>query len=136
MRNEKDAGGGYPSLENVENSTSLPQSQFPPAGAAAVLSTEKQIEELARAMCRLSGNLKCSECSEHCFFKDYAKKAFNSGWRKQVSGEWIGIEYDGYADGVPVYDVWECSSCGNEWRGDSTPCYCPDCGAKMEGGCS
>lgn len=58
----------------------------------------------------------------------------DEGNYKQSEGEWIGIEYDGYADGVPVYDVWECSACGNEWRGDETPCYCPDCGAKMKGG--
>ena len=25
-----------------------------------------------------------------------------------VHGEWIGVEYDGYADGNPVYNVWEC----------------------------
>lgn len=48
------------------------------------------------------------------------------------SGVWIGIEYDGYADGFPVYDLWECSSCGYEWCGDEPPCFCPDCGAKMK----
>ena len=30
-------------------------------------------------------------------------------------GIWIGIEYDGYADGCPVYDLWECSECGEEF---------------------
>lgn len=48
------------------------------------------------------------------------------------SGTWVGLEYDGYADGFPVFDLWECSACGNEWRGDEPPCFCPDCGAKME----
>lgn len=24
-------------------------------------------------------------------------------------GRWIGTEYDGYANGFPVYDVYECS---------------------------
>lgn len=47
-------------------------------------------------------------------------------------GRWIGVEYDGYADGLPVYDLWECSACGIEWRGEETPCFCPDCGAKMD----
>lgn len=51
-------------------------------------------------------------------------------------GEWIGIEYDGYADGYPVYDVWECSKCGEEHNGeeDTLPNYCPNCGARMEKG--
>lgn len=57
----------------------------------------------------------------------------NEGYRKQSEGEWVGIEYDGYADGYPVYDVFECSVCGNEWRGDTPPCFCPDCGSKMKG---
>ena len=34
-------------------------------------------------------------------------------------GRWIGIEYDGYADGFPVYDLWECSECGEEARGNN-----------------
>lgn len=52
-----------------------------------------------------------------------------------VPGHWIGIEYDGYADGNPVYDVWECSECGEEHRGeyDTLSNYCPNCGAKMSG---
>ena len=29
---------------------------------------------------------------------------------------WVGIEFDGYADGFPVYDTWECSNChSNEY---------------------
>lgn len=49
-------------------------------------------------------------------------------------GRWIPTGYDGYADGNPVYDWWECSECGWEHTGDEdtlTP-YCPNCGAKME----
>jgi DNA-directed RNA polymerase subunit RPC12/RpoP len=49
-------------------------------------------------------------------------------------GRWIPLEYDGYADGFPVYDLWECSQCQEEHSGDEdtlTP-YCPHCGAKME----
>ena len=53
---------------------------------------------------------------------------------EQKTGKWVGIEYDGYADGNPVYDVWECSNCHEEHEGDfdSLPNYCPECGAKME----
>ena len=52
-------------------------------------------------------------------------------------GRWIGLEYDGYADGNPVYDLWECSECGEEVRGESVPethLFCHNCGAKMDGG--
>ena len=50
-------------------------------------------------------------------------------------GRWIGLEYDGYADGDPVYDLWECSECGEEVRGEDVPvthpwCHC--CGARMD----
>ena len=53
-----------------------------------------------------------------------------------VHGRWIGLEYDGYADGCPVYDLWECSECGEEVRGEEVPdthLYCPNCGARMDG---
>lgn len=49
-------------------------------------------------------------------------------------GRWIPLEYDGYADGNPVWDLWECSECQEEHSGDEdtlTP-YCPNCGAKMD----
>lgn len=47
-------------------------------------------------------------------------------------GHWIGIS-DGYADGYPVYDQWECSCCGViEEDDEPTWNYCPNCGAKME----
>lgn len=50
-------------------------------------------------------------------------------------GRWIGLEYDGYADGCPVYDLWECSECGEEVRGDDVPSthpWCHSCGARMD----
>ena len=51
------------------------------------------------------------------------------------TAQWQG-EYDGYADGNPVYDVWSCSACGH-CIDDGTddpellPKYCPNCGARM-----
>ena len=50
---------------------------------------------------------------------------------------WNG-QYDGYFDGEPVCDVWECSNCGHIIDDgtdceDNLPRYCPSCGAKMEG---
>lgn len=50
-------------------------------------------------------------------------------------GRWVGIEYDGYADGCPVYDLWECSECGEEVRGEDVPDthpWCHACGARMD----
>ena len=50
-------------------------------------------------------------------------------------GRWVGIEYDGYADGCPVYDLWECSECGEEVRGEDVPdthSWCHACGARMD----
>lgn len=51
-------------------------------------------------------------------------------------GEWVGLEFDGYADGCPVYDLWECSECKGEHKGeyDTLTDYCPNCGATMDGG--
>lgn len=53
---------------------------------------------------------------------------------KPQIGWWIPIEYDGYADGNPVWDKWECSECGWEHSGDeeSLTTYCPNCGSRME----
>lgn len=54
-----------------------------------------------------------------------------------VHGRWIGIQYDGYADGCPVYDTWECSECREEYENEGDPPYfnyCPNCGAKMARG--
>lgn len=53
-----------------------------------------------------------------------------------VHGRWVGLEYDGYADGCPVYDLWECSECGEEVRGEDVPDthpWCHGCGARMDG---
>lgn len=51
-------------------------------------------------------------------------------------GRWIPTEYDSYADGAPVWDKWKCSECGHEHSGeeDTLTAFCPDCGAKMDGG--
>lgn len=60
----------------------------------------------------------------------------NFGYKKEKHGRWEGLEYDGFADGCPVYDLWECSECGEEKSGEDVPDthpYCPNCGAKMDG---
>ena len=51
---------------------------------------------------------------------------------EQKTGYFIGTEFDGYADGSPVYYEWECSECGCVFEDDEpTYNYCPYCGAKM-----
>lgn len=53
-----------------------------------------------------------------------------------VHGEWIGIWGDGYANGFIVYEEFECSRCGCVHHADGEPMwdYCPQCGARMDGG--
>lgn len=49
-------------------------------------------------------------------------------------GKYIGTEFDGYADGCPVYYEWKCSECGCVFEEEKpTYNYCPYCGAKMDG---
>ena len=50
-------------------------------------------------------------------------------------GHYIGTEFDGYADGNPVYYEWKCSECDCVFEDDEPKYrYCPNCGAKMDGG--
>lgn len=48
-------------------------------------------------------------------------------------GRWVPLSADGYAEGFPVWDEWECSECHHEHFGDEDTLtdYCPNCGAKM-----
>ena len=51
-------------------------------------------------------------------------------------GTWEGSA-DGYSDGELVYDTWTCSECGHAVDTDDPDAlfkFCPNCGAKMEGG--
>ena len=51
-------------------------------------------------------------------------------------GWWVPLSYDGYTNGYPVYDEWECSECHFACEGEGEPPlnYCPNCGAKLDGG--
>ena len=53
---------------------------------------------------------------------------------QKMRGRWVGVDYDGYADGNPVYYTWECSVC-NCLVEDEEPTwdFCPNCGADMRG---
>lgn len=63
-----------------------------------------------------------------------AKKEILAAQRERKKGKFIGTEYDGYADGNPVYYEWKCSECGCIFE-DEEPTYnfCPNCGADMRG---
>ena len=64
-----------------------------------------------------------------------AVKAWNNRPEKET-GVWIGGEYDGYADGYPVYDPFICSECNEEWDADDVInryAYCPNCGSHIIG---
>lgn len=40
---------------------------------------------------------------------------------------------DGYADGVLVYDTWECPNCGQQYEVDyEKHKHCPDCGQAID----
>lgn len=55
------------------------------------------------------------------------------GHHEGETGEFVGIEYDGYADGNPVYYAWACSRCGIVFEEDQPHYnYCPNCGARMK----
>lgn len=78
---------------------------------------------------------------QHCFETSYdavwmeeeLRKLPAADVRPVVRGHYVG-EYDGYADGNPVYDMWYCSECGccfEDWDEKPTYNFCPNCGADM-----
>lgn len=53
---------------------------------------------------------------------------------QRIKGRWVGTDYDGFADGNPVYYEWKCSECGCVIE-DEEPTwnFCPFCGSDMRG---
>lgn len=105
----------------------------------------EQIEEMARDICKLG--ISCEECTmlarktnqtreQYCKAFEYAKRAYNAGYRKQSEGEWIKINPNNLLIGE-----YYCSCCnsvidiadGKETPLDREMYYCPNCGAKMKG---
>ena len=92
----------------------------------------EQIEEMARDICKLG--ISCEECTmlarktnqtreQYCKAFEYAKRAYNAGYRKQ---EWISVEdrLPTYKDGkVLIYTAYGISigekTVSNRWRGDN-----------------
>ena len=92
----------------------------------------EQIKEMARDICHL--NVSCDECTmfakqmgqskeRYCKAMQYAKRAYEKGYRKQSEGKWKPI--------MAICNRVECNKCGEmgvlRWK------YCPNCGAKMKG---
>lgn len=53
---------------------------------------EKQIEEMARTMCKSYGG--CNRCMffQSCDVKSFAMRMYDAGYRKQSEGEWISVD--------------------------------------------
>ena len=99
------------------------------------MADEKRLIDANVVLARLKTDIVLGEC-EKAFLRNFVNNAPTVDAVEVVHGEWIGIQYDGYADGCPVYDLWECSECREEYEteGDPPPYnYCPNCGAKMDG---
>lgn len=94
---------------------------------------QKALEEAAAKCkeCKLERK-EALDCYEDLCQREI-QEAYERGKAETVKhGHWVGIEYDSYADGCPVYDKWECSICGNEIQTEDPPLYCCDCGALMD----
>ena len=99
----------------------------------------KELDALNRICAKCAKNLKYTDnCpyrtkgSKHC--KEYDSiYAFIRAYGTNEA-KWVSILHDGYADGQPVFDTYECSNCKEEYYTDDEkmlPNYCPNCGRKM-----
>ena len=54
-------------------------------------------------------------------------------WEEKETPKYVHYEYDGYADGCPVYDIAYCPSCGRYFEVDYEEHYdyCPSCGQRL-----
>jgi hypothetical protein len=88
-----------------------------------MMSKEKQIEEMARAMC--DRETTCKECPVYiCRARIHAANAYKAGYRKQSEGEWI----------LQQNEKGVCSKCNRQDNMDELACFCRYCGARMKGG--
>ena len=92
------------------------------------ISREAAIDVLCRIAC---GNAACGQ--KNCTAYDEMNAVPAADVRPVVRGHYVG-DYDGYADGAPVYDIWSCSVCScvfEDWDEKPTYNFCPYCGADM-----
>lgn len=90
------------------------------------MSKEKQIEEMAKDICRVKQN--CNDVCHPintCMALKYSRRAHEAGYRKQNEGEWKKIY-----DKAPRY---VCTACNHLYNNKEYK-YCPNCGAIMKGG--
>ena len=94
------------------------------------MNEEKQIEEMAKSMCRNYGTQVCASCDAHatCMIHLYAVDVYNADYRKQKEGHWIYVHERAAMDMEPYI----CSCCEGYSKTKST--FCHNCGAKMKGG--
>ena len=97
------------------------------------MSREKQIEEMARDICRVkqSCNDVCHPINS-CRALKYAERFYNAGYRKQINAVWVERRCE-FTDGSQIVENYYCSNCFYE-EGDNDKQFCPNCGAKMKGG--
>ena len=88
---------------------------------------------------------RCPDASPRCQIDCEMPDFLTKRWKRVIEaqptvdaepvrhGKYIGTEFDGYADGCPVYYEWKCSECGCVFEEEEpTYNYCPNCGAKMD----
>lgn len=92
------------------------------------MNEKKQIEEMAKVIASvppIEFPIGSRMQGRHIYTTTkIAEHLYTAGYRKQSYGEWVHGE-NGMA---------HCSECGNEEPSHSISPYCPECGAKMEGG--
>lgn len=60
------------------------------------------------------------------------KKLLKVGALKEEKSLKPTLEYDGYADGLPVYDSWKCPTCSTVYGYDNKYNYCPNCEQRID----
>lgn len=102
------------------------------------IETKEELQELARlccSPCEMESEGKCLEGLDptKCYISTKTAEAiYNAGYRKERQSEWL-------VNKSPVDACITCKRCGLTYtEGDpddyELPNYCPNCGAKMEGG--